>query len=418
MNGKVKIFKKAAVSILATALTAVSISALTLSASAEEDLVFRGITFTPWTSTNQLPQTTGNYYLTSDVQISKPNNIMSKQEIKLCLNGHSVTMTRSAMIYNLMGGASLSLYDNGSAEHHYKTKSNAAAEIGTGDGVFYGGYLTSTNSNGFIQMMEGTTFNMYGGNIVGFSSTGVSANGGTFNMYGGSILGCYTNTKNGAGVYVASGGAFNMMGGQIRDNKVDDYEKGGGVVLFDGKFTVSGDAVITGNKTMGDVTENVYVSEGRTISIGEGGLSDNASIGLTAGSAASSVALVSGANGNESAFFSDNTGKSFAVDPEGQLLLGDFATATYAQVGDDYDAEFSGDNQASLWKVTVTPGTDTVTSLSVKVNEKTPDAPLSIGTSFSGGGSIVFGVVLNGIAADVQSFKALVNGNAVTTTVE
>ena len=95
------------------------------------------------------------------------------------------------------------------------------------------------------------------------------------------------------------------------------------------------------------------------------------------------------------------------------------ATATYRQVGTNYDAEFSGDKQASLWKVTVTPGTDTVTSLSVKVNEKTPDAPLSSETGFSGNGGIVFGVVLNGIASDFNgNFVALVNGEAVTTTAD
>ena len=94
------------------------------------------------------------------------------------------------------------------------------------------------------------------------------------------------------------------------------------------------------------------------------------------------------------------------------------ATATYAQVGEDYDAQFVGDGTASLWKVTVTPGTDTIETLSVKVNEKTPDAPLSDTTQFSGKSEIVFGVVLNGIATDVQTFTALVNGEEVTTTLE
>ena len=93
------------------------------------------------------------------------------------------------------------------------------------------------------------------------------------------------------------------------------------------------------------------------------------------------------------------------------------ATATYAQVGKDYSSNTAVDNKASLWKVTVTPGTDTIETLSVKVNGKTPEAPLSDTTQFSGG-SIIFGVVLNGTAADVESFNALVNGKAVTTTAE
>ena len=266
--------------IAAATLAMTSFSALTLSAAAEDNLVFEGITFTPWTSTNQLPKTTGSYYLTNDVQISQPNNIMSKQEINLCLNGHSITMTGSGMIYNVANGSVLSLYDNSSDEHHYTTNPNGPATIGSGDGVFYGGYLTSTGTNGCIQTMGGT-FNMYGGNIVGFRKTGVSANGGTFNMYGGSILGCYASNTDGAGVYVDSNGAFNMTGGEIKDNKVSSYQKGGGVAFFTGSFTVSGDAVITGNKDMNNATQNVYVKEGKTVSIGEGGLSDNARIGLT-----------------------------------------------------------------------------------------------------------------------------------------
>ena len=95
------------------------------------------------------------------------------------------------------------------------------------------------------------------------------------------------------------------------------------------------------------------------------------------------------------------------------------ATATYKQVGKDYDAEFSGDTQASLWKVTVTPGADAVTELNVSVKGKSAAKPLKSETAFSGDGGIVFGVVLNGIASDFNgNFAALVNGEAVTTTVE
>ena len=396
--------------IAAATLAMSSFSALTLSAAAEDNLVFEGITFTPWTDKTQLPINSGSYYLTNNINTSSVKNLMGKN-INLCLNGHSVTMTGSTMIYNVANGSVLSLYDNSSDEHHYTTNPNGPATIGSGDGVFYGGYLTSTGTNGCIQTMGGT-FNMYGGNIVGFRKTGVSANGGTFNMYGGSILGCYASNTDGGGVYVDSNGAFNMTGGEIRDNKVSSYQKGGGVAFFTGSFTVSGDAVITGNKDMNNATQNVYVKEGKTVSIGEGGLSDNARIGLTAGSGASTVPLVSGASGNESAFFSDNTGKSFALNKDGQLVSGDFASATYTQVGTDFDPQFSGDKAASLWKLTVEPGSDAITSVTVKIKN---DAGESRGaddkfeTPAISGGPVVFAVAVNLAADDIAGMKAVIN---------
>ena len=81
-----------------------------------------------------------------------------------------------------------------------------------------------------------------------------------------------------------------------------------------------------------------------------------------------------------------------------------------------HDAEFSGDKQ--LWKVSVTLGSDAITELNVSVNGKSAAESLISDTVFNGEGDIVFGVVLNGIATDVQTFIALVNGDAVDTTVE
>lgn len=94
------------------------------------------------------------------------------------------------------------------------------------------------------------------------------------------------------------------------------------------------------------------------------------------------------------------------------------ATAAYKQVGGDITTE-TGDSQkdtASIWQVTVTPGADPITTLSVEVNGRQPKTPLSLDTTFSGGSGIVFGVVLNKGAADVKTFTALVNSKEVETT--
>ena len=89
------------------------------------------------------------------------------------------------------------------------------------------------------------------------------------------------------------------------------------------------------------------------------------------------------------------------------------ATAAYEQVGEDYEPTSDGDKTASLWKVNVIPGTDAVTELNVEVNGRRAAEALKSDTAFSGEGGIVFGVVLNKGAADVESFKVLVNGVAV-----
>lgn len=89
-------------------------------------------------------------------------------------------------------------------------------------------------------------------------------------------------------------------------------------------------------------------------------------------------------------------------------------TAAYEQVGEDYEPTSDGDKTASLWKVTVIPaGTEAVTELNVEVNGRRAAEALKSDTAFSGEGGIVFGVVLNKGAADVESFKVLVNGAAI-----
>ena len=93
------------------------------------------------------------------------------------------------------------------------------------------------------------------------------------------------------------------------------------------------------------------------------------------------------------------------------------ATATYAQVGEDYTSSTNDASKdtASLWRVTVTPGDTDITSLSVDVNGHRPEAPLSNMANISGASEVVYGVVINKSGADVTSFTALVNGEAVDT---
>lgn len=54
------------------------------------------VEFTPWTANNDLPTTTGNYVLAQDVTLSDWNfNSSGRQDVVLCLNGHTITTTSS-----------------------------------------------------------------------------------------------------------------------------------------------------------------------------------------------------------------------------------------------------------------------------------------------------------------------------------
>ena len=109
---------------------------------------------------------------------------------------------------------------------------------------------------------------------------------GTFSMSGGTI--CGNTESSGGGVYVYNSGTFNMSGSAaITGNTVT--ENGGGVYV-DGtakKMNVSGDVTITENKKADKTANNVYLPDGKTITIDES-LSQNARIGVTTAKAPTS----------------------------------------------------------------------------------------------------------------------------------
>ena len=182
--------------------------------------------FKPWTETDSLPKTSGNYYLTGDVTLESTWSIQGTAEnmvaIVLCLNGHSIQKNTSSNtdVIRINEHATLALCDcNGS---------------GKNNGIITGG----TKASG-VNITNNGAFVMYGGSISG-NGIGVN-NGQRFHMYGGSITG------NDRGVYV---------------NSTD--------------FTVAGDVKITNNNTNG----NVYLPSGKTITV-VGALGENAKIGVT-----------------------------------------------------------------------------------------------------------------------------------------
>ena len=268
----------------------------------------------------------GSYYL--DEKVDLDQSIQVKGRVDLCLNGYKLeykgSSDSSVILVGVNGSpnSTLNLYDcqgagkiTGGTGYNYN---------GGGVGVYlnstfnmYGGNITGNKaelSGGGVFLGRGT-FNMYGGSIDNNTADrdggGVSLDSGTtFNMYGGSIKGNISKRSGGVDVF----GTFNMSGGSITDNKATSG--GGGVCVFynetnqNASMTVSGNPVIQGN-TANDVKNNVYLYSGRTITIGQDGLTGTKPIGVTTQTVpaeGSPVNITSNGNSDYSQYFSSDLG--------------------------------------------------------------------------------------------------------------
>ena len=268
-----------------------------------------GITFQPWTKTDELP-TSGDYYLTRNVTLAR--RAVSLGNANVCLNGYTVTLSDVGRI-NPSGTTQLtdcSVNGKGKLES-YPGKANGGVTISGGNKFcLYGGTLNGVKVE--IGQTGGGTFNMYGGKIT--NNTAASAVAGqnfnkiNINIYGGEISGNHTSADCG-GVWVGAGNAFKMSGGAIRDNS---GASAGGVgfttgntTYKNGSMTVSGSAVIQDNTANGSKS-NVRLPASMTIAI-DGALTQGAKIGVR------STATTPGAiTGNNSA---DMSGYFTSDDP-------------------------------------------------------------------------------------------------------
>ena len=190
--------------------------------------------------------TTGNYYLEKDLTLNGAA-ILIDGDVKLCLNGHTIDRANgNAALDNVIwvlgkNNAHLTLTDC------------------VGGGTIKGG------GNGGVDIFGFCTLDMFGGTITGNTNSGVNVGQfGKFNMYGGKITG--NSAGYGGGVYTY--GKFTMSGGSITKNTAT--EKGGGVLVGGGTFTVSGNVNITDN-TVNNERNNVYLSKANKTVIGVAG---------------------------------------------------------------------------------------------------------------------------------------------------
>lgn len=208
------------------------------------DLVWEGIT--------DLADATkaGNYYLMESVtRPEKTGPLFCNNDVKLCLNDHSITAAHDSCTIMVNDGADFTLTDCGQKS----------------------GTITHGSGN---------------------KGPGVMVNsGGSFTMYGGTICG-NTAADSGSGVIVNNGSSFTMYGGSITgNNTIGDVSCGGVYVASNGTFTVSGVAEIQGNWRNGTLQDGVYeqgsgtasnvgLTPDTTITIGEG-LTEEACIGVS-----------------------------------------------------------------------------------------------------------------------------------------
>lgn len=220
-------------------------------------------TFQAWESDNKLPDKEGRYYLTKDVVISE--TWQPADGTVLCLNGKTITGAENKNVIKISGEFTLT---------------DCAEVCGSITGGRCGVYVN-----------DGKTFNMYNGLIKGNGRGVFSA--GYFNMYGGSIIkNISTSSETGQ----------------------PNISNGAGVYILSGMFTINGNVQITGNLKYLErdnryVDRNVYAYGSNSnikITVGEGGLGEDAHIGLVYDGSASDIV-----NANEtdySSYFTvDNT---------------------------------------------------------------------------------------------------------------
>ena len=248
-------------------------------------------------------------------------------------------------------GAGVRMYNNGTFNmyggnitgNEAKNFTSNSENVGIGGGVYmeknstfnmYDGTISNNTGEygGGVNINSESVFNMRGGTIENNKATGnntafgggggVNIVGSTFNMSGGTIRDNNTNAY-GGGVYVGSN--FNMTDGEITGNEANKF--GGGVYVKSaygnmGHFTVSGSAKVSGN-----TTSNVYLPDGATMAIGQGGFDNTASIGVTTKTSpaqGSYVAIATGADGDykDGTFTDDqNTGGCKFQQVGDQILL-------------------------------------------------------------------------------------------------
>lgn len=289
-----------------------------------------------WTAlSGSISSLSGNCYLTGNVTAS--GEIRISGNVTLCLNGHTLTLSGTTLFVD---SGSFTLCDCKGSGKITGGGSLPGVIVNGGSFIMNGGTITGNGGGVQVASTNGSaSFIMNGGSITGNTCAsseynyipcgGVIVAGGSFTMNGGSITdntakGSIATTASG-GVLVYNGSRFTMTGGEITNNQCDVTMSGndfaGGVrvssTLGGGSFTVSGDAVISGNTAANESANNVNLEDNQKINI-SGGL-----IGAEIGVTMKTPGEFTSGNGvnYQQCFFSDSD--TYVVVPSnGELALG------------------------------------------------------------------------------------------------
>jgi len=206
--------------------------------------------FEAWLQSSSGVGESGHYFLIEDLELADQLSMAANVKFTLDLNGYTVTVSeekRVASVHN--EGAYFALMDSSEAQTGKmmatdplleKNGNGAVVWVRYGTFELFSGTLdasqcVSGGHGAVVNIPNGSTFNMYGGTIIGgttkpmeLESGGKSAGGhggalyisGTFNMYdglvkGGTALANGTGRGRGGCIAIMGDGVMNMYGGEV-----------------------------------------------------------------------------------------------------------------------------------------------------------------------------------------------------------
>ena len=252
-----------------------------------------------WPETTSLPTTTGNYYLTENVELTAQQYLEPSAVVRLDLRGKTVTQkgTSAHSIYvDYTGTTDTTRRTLVITDSSDQRDGKLVSKSGT---VRQGGVIRAINSG----------VRMYAGTLDASKAIVMHRHGGAavyvgygFTMYGGTILGGTSMGENEATSYpgdLSEGGAvavrygtMRMYGGVITGGISD---LGGGIFVEEGaQLHLYGDATVTGNfgnEAKTDIN-NIYVKNATSLTVHEG-YTGQCGVTIAGGSAASAAFAVS-----------------------------------------------------------------------------------------------------------------------------
>ena len=182
-------------------------------------------TWTKWDNGSAMPTAAGNYYLTTDVELTAA--WVTSGEITVCLNGHHIRQTAANQRVIDVNGT-LSVYD---CTAHYEGDTYVSGTITGGSRTYGAGISVKNNAvfnlySGAVSGNHCTSGDGFGGGIYLSQNKSNTQAGGVFNMYGGEVSGnsavygggVYIPGHNTSNTYTSEPAKVNIYGGKLRDN--------------------------------------------------------------------------------------------------------------------------------------------------------------------------------------------------------